>query len=358
MSSSLKQRIREAAGLPARETECIPCRAERNARAEEFTGRIVVVLPSRNEATPAAEGNKLLATVEASRSSKAPKTLLEFAVIDDASEDNCAQPLRDAPDVHLYRHAQPRGQGVNRNLGVWLHPGARGYVEMDAHLEINRYGLETLVLDAEETGGFVGCLSGNLNKRSDRTRRGGCRWNIVGSGEDLDLGCLRRKGYGITWIYAKKDAPRLMPVPIQRGACCAFTEATFRRFGGYSESYGFYGFADHDLAIRAYFLGIPSHVNTMVWARHWYRVLRPYPMAGQWTWWGYIESLRMMFRPETWRRVFEPAARKAARLNRDPMMEYLMRTPRFDAIQAAFEQCKQRTDEQTLEWMGIGAERA
>ena len=325
-----------------------------NMQAQDFTGRIVVVLPARNEATPAAEGNKLLATIHALREAKAPGTDLQFAVFDDASQDDCAEPLQGMPDVHLYRNPEPCGQGVNRNLGVWLHPGARGYVQMDAHMDVDKHGLETIVLDAEATGGFVGCISRDLKKPEQDSRRAGCDWNVIGTGEDLNIGVnTRGNGTGFGWHYANRNAPRLESVPIQRGACTAFTEATFETFGGYGESYTRFGFADHDLAIRARFCGIPSHVNTTVRSFHWYRILRPYPQGRSRMWWGYVECLRAMFRPDVWESVFLPAAQKAARAHADPMMQYLIHTPRLAAMQADFETHKKRTDEQVLAWMGI-----
>ena len=318
-----------------------------------FKGRITVVLPARNEASPLHEGNKLLNTIEALRESKSDGTDLHFAAFDDNSHDGCATPLRDMADVTLYRNAHALGQGINRNLGVWMNPGARGYVQMDAHMDIQKHGLETLVLDAEATGGFVGALSRDLKKPDQNSRRAGNNWAIQGEGESLDLGCFHRKGIGITWKYAKRGCPRLLEVPIQRGACTAFTWETFKKFGGYGESYTPYSFADHDLAIRARFLGIPSHVNTTVIAWHWYRVLRTYPQSGCYMWWGYAECLRAMFRPDVWESVFLPSARKAAYVSGDAMLEYLIRSPRIQAMQAAFEPLKERTDEQVLDWMGI-----
>ena len=80
--------------------------------AAQFTGRIAVVLPVRNEFTPAAEGNKLLATVEALRESVAPGTELRFAVFDDASHDNCAQPLANCPLVHPWARRAPSRMNI------------------------------------------------------------------------------------------------------------------------------------------------------------------------------------------------------------------------------------------------------
>ena len=314
---------------------------------------MVVILPARNEATPASEGNKLADTVTAVRAAKAPGTRLRFAVFDDGSTDFCADPLIGNSDVTLRTQPEPRGQGVNRNLGVWLHPGARIYVSMDSHMAVDPCGLEQMALTAEETGALVGCMSTNLGKPSDPTRRAGNRWKVKGAGDSLDIGCRAINGEGIAWNYAKKDDPTIKPTDVTRGACYAFTQDCFDTFGPFGESYGYYGFFDHDTSIRLYFTGRQNLVDISVKAPHYYRVQRPYSSSCIWRWWGYVECLRSLFRPDVWRRVFQPAALVMARESRDPMLIYLLHDPRFDAIQGAFEARKTRSDEEVLAWMGI-----
>lgn len=326
---------------------------ERREQAKAYEGRMVVILPARNEATPHDQGNKLLATVEALRKAKARGTDLRFAVFDDGSADGCATPLVDQPDVALLRNPEPHGQGVCRNLGVWLHRGARTYVSMDAHMDVDPFGLEQLALTAEETGGLVGCICRNQTNPDDPTRRTGYMWAVDGAGATLDIGQHRRRGKGAHFCYAKRDDPIIKPGVIPRGACFAFTEETHDALGGFGESYGFYGFADHDLALRCYFTGRPYLIDISVESFHAFRVNRPYASAARWCWWGYAECLRSMFRPDTWRRVFLPSAQWRADATGDGMLHYLIHAPRFDAIQADFETRKVRSDEEAIKWMGL-----
>ncbi len=346
MSSGLKNRIADAARIVSAAADkprkrVAPggsCGKVERRQPEEFRGTIVVILPARDE------GPWVKTTIENLQASTAPGTSLQIALFDDASIDKSCVGLA-SPTVSVRRHRDARGQGVNRNLGVWLHPGADGYVSMDAHMSMSKYGLERLVIDAQDTRGIVGCISRNLSNPNDATRRAGNRWAVKGEGPHLRL--------GITWNYAGPDDPRLMRAAVPRGACYAFTKDTFNRLGGFGESYGFYGFADHDLAVNAFFKRIPVCVNTSVEAGHLYRVDRPYAMSGHWYWFGYVECLRSMFRPDVWQTAFLPAVEVLNKRMKDPMIDYLLRAPRFDAVQRGYQTLKRRTDEEALKWMGV-----
>jgi len=110
---------------------------------------------------------------------------------------------------------------------------------------------------------------------------------------------------------------------------------------------------DIDLSIAARFCGLPIHCDADVKSAHWYRVKRPYTMSGRWKWWAWVECYRSMFRPEIFAQVFEPAARNIAFKLKDPMLAWLLETPRFIPIQAEFETRKKVDDKEVLNWLGI-----
>ena len=313
--------------------------------AEAFTGRIVVIMPVRNE------GDWALKTVRNLRASKAPLTDLHFFIVDDCSTDGCCDIfMRGNPDdITLIRTPtdggmpHPNGQGVARSLAVMRNPGARGFYSIDAHETMEtKHGIERLVFDAEESGGIVMARSKNLATGSNVGI--GCRWCFTGSGESL-----RFKG---NWIRGV-ETTGLVPVDALAGACYAWTPQTWAKLQGTRESYGFYGLFDIDLSIAARFTGVPVNCNADVIAGHLYRGPRPYAMSGRWRWWGYVECFRSMFRPEIWERHFAPSARAVCRKLRDPMLEWLINTPRLLTLQADFEKRKVTTDEAVLQWMGI-----
>ena len=77
-------------------------------------------------------------------------------------------------------------------------------------------------------------------------------------------------------------------------------------------------------------------------------------MSGVWRWYGYVQCLRQMFRPDIWQKVFLPKVAEAQKRLRDPVIEFLLHDPHIDVLQAAFEAKKKRTDEEVLQWMGYG----
>ncbi|HUW99406.1 MAG TPA: glycosyltransferase family A protein [Phycisphaerae bacterium] len=349
--TALSERIREAAAHPKPRRDlrnCGTCKERMLAkmridvvaqRAAGFEGRIVVVMPVRNE------GVKAVETVRQLRAMKAPGTHLHFAVVDDGSTDRCCEIFKPARDCTVWRNVEPMGQGVARNLGV-LAQEADAYLSIDAHIEIGPHDAEKLAVLAEESGGVVGCLSGSLANRKN-FRGCGHRWerkpNPVG-----------RAIMGSVWNYHRVDTRALIPVHRHAGACYAFTRKTYDRFGGFGETRGLYGFFERDLAVRCRFTGVPQLVYPDALAWHWYRKNRPYRMTGLGYWQGYVESLRTTFRPDVWKRVFEPAARRTndSRLH-DPVLDWMLRDPRLLILQADFERKKVVSDEEVLGWLGL-----
>lgn len=317
----------------------------------DFQGRIIVVMPARNE------GPEAVRTVRNLRKQKAPGTRLHFFVIDDGSTDGCCHILKPAKDITVITNPVPLGQGIGRSLGVFRYiddPDAvRGFVEIDAHIRmLTPYGPESLVLAAEETGGIVGCRSAILDKPATESRAGHT-WTKPKPGVDARSLCAHQ------WAYLplgeKHKGPMLVQRDVPQGATYAFTGATFRKLGRFGESRGAYGFADIDIGVNCKFLGIPYLIHSGVASAHLYRKKRPYPMTGVWWFYGYIECFRSMFRPDTWTRVFRPGLAAAWKDIDTPLLEYLLRDPHLEDRQQTYETRKVCTDEQVLEWMGLAA---
>lgn len=325
---------------------------------EEFQGTIVVVVPVRNE------GVEIVRTIRDFRAKKAPGTNLIFSVVDDASEDACCHVLRRAADVALLSQSRPRGQGVARNVAVqqFLDQDVRGFVSIDAHMRISQFGLERLVLDAEQTGGFVCPRLNSLNtdeKRNKWNGHGGTWvWNtkfVPAEGQRK----AERAGLWHHWTYRDPSITdgELQPVELLLGACYAFTPTAYRTIGGFQESRGEFGFFEQELALSAWFHGLPCHCNPGVEALHLFRISRPYQQVGVYPYWfNYVECLRTMFEDATFRRVFQPVLEaNEPHWKTEGLLQWLLHTPTLDERHAAFAARRKHTDAEALAWLRIDA---
>ena len=91
---TLDERLKETEPETATETidETLPTN---HADAAAFKGKIIVVVPVRNE------GPEIVRTIRDLRKSRAPGTNLHFFVVDDSSTDGCCKTLPNAPDITL-----------------------------------------------------------------------------------------------------------------------------------------------------------------------------------------------------------------------------------------------------------------
>ena len=323
-------------------------RTERGKRAENFVGTIGVIMPVRNE------GMAAVRTVRWFRQQRAPGTRLRFYIVDDASTDKCCDVFKAARDITLMRNSTPRGQGVCRTMGAVMGIGKVDcYVSIDAHERLDTpLALELMAVSAAETGGIIGCLSGNLTNGKN-FRGAGHQWT-----KHKRLGMKGRDLLASHWNYQRVPCQTLMPVARPAGACYAFTPATYEALGGFAESHGLYGFFENDLAINARFKDLPILVDTNIVCLHAYRKQRPYSMTGLGWWIGYVQSLRGMFRDDIWREVFLPGMADVRKRLKNPLLEILIHDPHLADVQRAFEQRKKRTDEDVLAYMGIEYNRA
>lgn len=315
-------------------------------KPSEFEGKIVVIIPIRDE------GKQPLKTYQSLMASKAPGTDLQFFIVDDGSTDGCCKPLHGKPNVTIMNAPEDSGfkrqvgQGIIRSLAVQQNPDARGYYSIDGHCDMpTQYGIERLVMQSERLGCIVMARSTNLAK--DHANVGvGCDWAQTMGGEQLTIkGRWMRTGVA--------DHTGLIPVKVLAGACYAWTPYVWETINGTRESYGLYGMFDIDLSVASYFCGLGLYCDNDVEAGHWYRRKRPYAPSGRWRNWAYVECFRSMFRPDIFKRVFEPHARFIQKKLKDPVLLWLINSPRFLAIQAEFETRKKRTDEEVLKWMRI-----
>ena len=349
------------AGRVPRGAPCIPCdekrraaalrlareaRAKRDAKA--YTGRIVYIIPARNE------GPWVRRTIRSLRRQKAPGTDMRFFVVDDGSTDGSCKGLDEAKDTTVVRNEQPIGQGRARSLGVYANPDADAYISIDAHEELDTpFGAEIMALAAAETGGVIGCLARRLESKSNSCGAG-ARW--VCQVLPLKTDSSRRKAFLKTSWFGK-NGQVMAPVDLHGGAFYAFTRDTFERLGGFAESEGRHGFFERGLAVQAKFRGVPLLVHTGVSVRHLYRTKKTGPKAGYkrgWAdvWYSYIECFRSMFRPDIWERVFRSALDD---VRQDATMRYLLSAHKLAARQVAFEPTKLVSDEEVVRWMGLGA---
>ena len=212
-----------------------------------------VVVPSHNE------GEQLRATVHHLLGTLPPDA--EIVVVDDASTDGSADPLRRGyASVRLIRSTRRIGAVAARNRGA---AAARGEILVfaDAHVQ-PRAGWPArfaTALAERRTGAVSGAVS--VLGRPD-ARGYGFTWN----GPDL----------GVTWLGRAAEQP--YPVPLLPGAFLAIRRDTFERVGGFDGGLVMWGCEDAELSLRLWLLGFDCVVDPAVEVAHLFRDRFAYPM--------------------------------------------------------------------------------
>jgi hypothetical protein len=189
----------------------------------------------------------------------------EIIVVDDGSDDGCADFLRGASDLAtLIEPGERLGAIGARNLAA-AHAGGRTLVFLDAHVEMTTPWIDPLLDVLEDPA--VGAVSPAISV----------------------LGREDARGYGLCWTSAELACAWLPPpsappfdVPLLPGACLAIRRHVFLSVGGFDRGLIRWGFEDGELSIRLWRLGYELRVVPDVAVAHLFRERHPYTV--DWLW--------------------------------------------------------------------------
>lgn len=238
------------------------------------------------------EGTYLRRTVECARDTLPAGT--EIIVVDDGSQDGCADFLRDSPSLAiLVRPSERLGAIGARNLAASM-ASHRTLVFLDAHMEMPPSWIDP-VLDALEDPG-VGAVSPGISV----------------------LGRTDARGFGLTWTGAELDAawlpqPTQAPfdVPLLPGACLAIRRDVFLSVDGFDGGLLRWGSEDAELSMRLWRLGYELRVVPDVVVAHLFRERHPYAVEWLWIVHNILRIAFVHFGPRRFERVIEAHKQQA-----------------------------------------------
>ena len=223
-----------------------------------MSSEISAVVPALNE------GPHLRTTVE--RLEETLPTGSEIVVVDDGSEDGCADFLRSTPR-RVTLITQPRGAHLGvagaRNRGA---RAAKGVVIIfcDAHIDVPR-GWTAPLLDALQPAA-AGAVAPVVSVMGAPSSKGfGLRWTDA--------------GLGVEWLPWQASRPH--PVPLLPGCCLAIRRDIFSAVDGFDEGLVRWGSEDAELSLRLWLLGYELALVPEVDVAHLFRPSHPY--AIDWT---------------------------------------------------------------------------
>lgn len=213
-----------------------------------------VVIPALNE------GVHLRSTVESLRATVPDDT--EIIVVDDDSNDGCADFLRSAnPTATLLEPEEPPvrlGAPQARNKGA---RAARGelIIFTDAHMQFPAGWAEPLaqVLDNPSVGAAAPAIS------------------VLGSPENKGFGLRwHDRQLGVEWLPSRASEP--YDVPLLPGACFALRRDLFVECGGFDVGLSRWGLEDSELSLRLWTRGYDLCMVPEVDVAHLFRERHPY----------------------------------------------------------------------------------
>ena len=205
------------------------------------------------------EGSNLRRTVENLQSTLNGNS--EILVVDDGSDDGCADYLAGGDTSVRLVHSDHLGVAAARNFGA---AQTSGDIIMfaDAHITVQPgwWAPMAALLDNKSVGAVAPVIS---NQEESRYKGFGLRLKSA----DLSIEWLRRQG----------EEP--YRVPILPGCCLAMRRDTFEATGGFDGGMIRSGGVDNELAVRFWLLGYELWLVPQVEVLHLFRGRQPYDLA-------------------------------------------------------------------------------
>jgi len=219
---------------------------------------VSIIIPCKNEA------NNLKWTIDSLMMSQ-NSLKFEIIVVDDGSQDNCTEFLKDKQYKGRYKNIilvnrNNVGAAQARNEGAEI---ARGkyFFFCDAHIKVPDKWLDNLV----------------------NTLRY-CNVDLVAPCI-ADLRNTAAVGYGQTWDnklkvkWLLKKPTEGTKIPIAGGAALGITKTAFEKINGFDHIFKVWGKEDEELCLKAWLYGYKIVINPNVKVKHLFRKKHPYEVT-------------------------------------------------------------------------------
>lgn len=215
--------------------------------------KVSIIIPCKNEGIYIKQTLDFMFQTEA-------KYLADIIVIDDASNDNCCEFLKnESKYYHNVSLIQASGIGPSaaRNLGANLATSAEILVFCDAHITMKQNWLFTILSCFKDPS--VSAICPGI---------GGFHPNSA-------------VGYGQTWndkfeIYWLKQPESLTEIPLAPGGCMFIRKQVFDAVGGFDAGFRSWGYEDVALSIKLWLFDYKIFVHPSVRIGHKFRKTQPY----------------------------------------------------------------------------------
>lgn len=217
-----------------------------------------MIIPCKNE------GRNLKMTLDSIRAASQgiPPEKLEIVIVDDGSEDGCAEFIKESCACSGFRFISTAGLGVAqaKNLGASV---ARGkyLIFCDAHITVPA-GWPDNLLEAFKKDG-VDAVSPAIGSLENPAAIGyGQTWS-----EQLQ----------IVWLPPPPQM-KISTVPLLPGGCMAVRAEVFQKVGGFDRGFIVWGHEDAEFSLKMWLFGYRLYVHPSVEILHLFRQKHPYPV--------------------------------------------------------------------------------
>lgn len=211
---------------------------------------ISIIIPVKNE------GELIRETIDSAFNVKTICSF-EIVVVDDASEDNCCDFLRESKRKRV-RLITTRGVGAAnaRNVGA-KHAKGDILIFCDAHLVFEDYWIEKLVMLI---------ISGQADAVSPA---------IASSDnpEAIGYGMSLNENFEVIWNGEREEVFETAILP---GGCLAIKKETFSNVLGFETGFKIWGFEDVELSIKLWLFGYTCMIVPTIKIVHVFRESHPY----------------------------------------------------------------------------------
>lgn len=214
---------------------------------------IAIIIPCKNEGIYVKQTLDFLLKTEA-------KHMADIFIIDDNSNDNCCEFLKDYPNQYYnvsLIQTKSIGAAQARNLGASLAAPAKVLVFCDAHITMEKNWLYSMLIVLENTDVNAVCPGiGHFDPNSPI-------------------------GYGQTWnehleVYWLKKPTDVTEIPLAPGGCIAIQKAVFDAVGGFDKGFSSWGYEDTELSLKLWLFGYKIFVHPAIRIGHKFRKVQPY----------------------------------------------------------------------------------
>lgn len=217
---------------------------------EKKLQKVSVIIPAKNEGIHVENTvNSLLNWTDKE---------IEIIVVDDRSEDNCCQFLKD-PQYKMIKFFKTDALGAAkaRNFGASKATGDI-YVFSDAHVFVSKGWLDQILEDFQRPE-ISAMVPGIADAKNPKNIGYGQTWN-----QELK----------ITWYLNKPK--EIKAIPLAPGGFLAVRKEVFNAVGGFDRGFRIWGKEDEEFSLKLWLFGYQIFVEPSVIVSHVFRKKHPY----------------------------------------------------------------------------------